>query len=80
MAFALSQDGPDGEVHVEIAGADGAEEVALAQIARLLSLDHDARDYPEVGRRVPGVGALMDEHRGLRPTLFGAPYEAGRGG
>jgi DNA-3-methyladenine glycosylase II len=76
VAFALTQAGPDAEVHVEIAGADGAEEVALAQIARLLSLDHDARDYPEVGRRVPVVGALMDQHRGLRPTLFGAPYEA----
>lgn len=37
VAFALRQDGPDAEVHVEIAGADGAEEVALAQIARACS-------------------------------------------
>jgi DNA-3-methyladenine glycosylase II len=76
VAFALTQDAPDGDVHVEIAGADGVEDVALAQVARLLSLDHDARDYPEVGRRLPAVGALMAAHPGLRPTLFGGPYEA----
>lgn len=76
VAFAVRQSAPDAEVHVEIAGADGVEHVALAQFARLLSLDHDARDYPEVGRRDPAIGRLMAEHSGLRPTLFGAPYEA----
>lgn len=76
VAFALRQARADADVHVEIAGAEGAEEVALAQLARLLSLDHDARDYPEVGRRVPAIGRLMADRYGLRPTLFGAPYEA----
>ncbi|GLZ49555.1 hypothetical protein Acsp06_57400 [Actinomycetospora sp. NBRC 106375] len=76
VAFALRQDAPDGPVTVEVAGADGAEDVALAQIARILSLDHDARDYPEVGRRLPAIGDLMAAYPGLRPTLFGGPYEA----
>ena len=79
IAFAVRQDGPDAAVHVEIAGAGGREEIedtALAQIARVLSLDHDARDYPDVGLRDPAIGRLMAAHRGLRPTLFGAPYEA----
>jgi DNA-3-methyladenine glycosylase II len=76
VAFAVTQDVPDGVVHVEIAGAGDAEDVALAQLARLLSLDHDARDHPEVGRRLPAIGRLMAQHPGLRPTLFGGPYEA----
>jgi DNA-3-methyladenine glycosylase II len=76
VAFALRQAAPDGAVEVEIAGAEGLEDVALAQIARVLSLDHDARDYPEVGHRLPAVGRLMAAHAGLRPTLFGGPYEA----
>lgn len=76
VAYALHQAAADGPVEVEIAGADGAEDRALAQVARLLSLDHDARDYPEVGRGVPAIGRLMAAHPGLRPTLFGGGYEA----
>jgi DNA-3-methyladenine glycosylase II len=74
LAFALTQERPDGEVHVEVAGTDDTP-AALAQIARLVSLDHDARDYPEVGVRVPAIGRLMAAAPGLRPTLFGSPYE-----
>ncbi|GAA4775258.1 DNA-3-methyladenine glycosylase [Actinomycetospora chlora] len=76
VAFALRQATPDGPVEVEVAGADGAEHVALAQVTRMLSLDHDARDYPDVGRRLPAIGRLMAGQPGLRPTLFGGPYEA----
>lgn len=76
VAFALRQDAPDGPVEVGIAGADGAEDRALAQVTRMLSLDHDARDYPAVGERLPAIGRLMAAHPGLRPTLFGGPYEA----
>lgn len=75
LAFALTQDRPDGEVRVEIAGADDPER-ALAQVARIVSLDHDARDYPDVGDRLPTIGRLMAAAPGLRPTLFGSPYEA----
>jgi DNA-3-methyladenine glycosylase II len=80
VGFALTQGGPDGPVRVEIAGVDHADvEVtarALAQVARIVSLDHDARDYPHVSARVPAIGRLMAAAPGLRPTLFGSPYEA----
>lgn len=75
VAVALTQDHPDAEVHVEVAGTDDTQR-ALAQVARLVSLDHDARDYPDVGARVPAIGRLMADAPGLRPTLFGSPYEA----
>jgi DNA-3-methyladenine glycosylase II len=42
----------------------------------VLSLDHDATGYPEVGQRDPVVGALMEIRPGLRPPLFHSPYEA----
>jgi len=60
---------------VEVAGTRRLEAVA-AQVARMFSLDVDARAYPEVGAREPRVGALMCAHRGLRPVLFASPYEA----
>jgi DNA-3-methyladenine glycosylase II len=46
------------------------------QTARLLSLDHDARGFIEVGRRDPVIGQLQAAAPGLRPTLFHSPYEA----
>lgn len=46
------------------------------QVARMLSLDVDATDYPLVGRRDPVVGRIMRAHPGLRPVLFPSPYEA----
>jgi DNA-3-methyladenine glycosylase II len=46
------------------------------QTARILSLDHDAGDYPAVGERDPAIGRLQREHPGLRPVLFHSPYEA----
>ena len=51
---------------------------ALAQCARLVSLDHyAARLVRRSSRRgSPPSARLLDEHHGLRPTLFGALYEA----
>jgi DNA-3-methyladenine glycosylase II len=45
------------------------------QVARILSLDHDATTYPAVGRRDPAIGALMKTLPGLRPVNFSSPYE-----
>ncbi len=47
-----------------------------AQVARVLSLDHDARSYDEVGARDPVIGRLQQAAVGLRPPLFYSPYEA----
>ena len=75
VAVAVRQRVDDGPVEVEVIGpADG--EAALAQTARVLSLDRDAASYPEVGERDPVVGRLMTRLPGLRPPLFHSPYEA----
>ncbi|HEY7009601.1 MAG TPA: hypothetical protein VH395_11715 [Jatrophihabitantaceae bacterium] len=46
------------------------------QTARLLSLEHDARGFAEVGRRDPVIGRLQLAAPGVRPSLFCSPYEA----
>jgi len=47
-----------------------------AQVARVLSLDHDATGFEGVAERDPVVAALMKVAPGLRPPLFYSPYEA----
>jgi DNA-3-methyladenine glycosylase II len=47
-----------------------------AQVARLLSLDVDGREFPAVGVRDPVVAALQARYPGLRPVGFYSPYEA----
>lgn len=62
-------------VHGTITGrADPA--AVRRQVARMLSLDHDARDFLQVGQRDPGIGRLQSAVPGLRPVLFYSPYEA----
>jgi DNA-3-methyladenine glycosylase II len=60
-----------GEVH----GA-GSLDTVQVQVARMLSLDHDARDFAAVGRRDPVLRRLQLAAPGLRPPLFHSPYEA----
>jgi DNA-3-methyladenine glycosylase II len=76
-AVAVTQDG-DGTVHVAVTGAtDGVDTGAVArQVARVLSLDHDADGYAGLADRDPVIGRLMDAAPGLRPPLFYSPYEA----
>lgn len=50
--------------------------VVERQVARILSLDTDATDYPDVGKRDPVIGRLQERYPGLRPVLFFSPYEA----
>src|SRR5579859_6891777 len=64
----------DGEVKIEVSGTDSVD-AAAAQVARIYSLDHDATEYPAVGRRDPRVGRLMQALPGLRPICFTSPYE-----
>lgn len=73
----VRQRDPDGPVAVELQLRDGAEaEVALGQVARILSLDHDARRFERLGDADPVLGALQRAHPGQRPVLFASPYEA----
>lgn len=46
------------------------------QVLRMLSLDHDANAYVDIGRRDDVVGDLQRLAPGLRPPLFHSPYEA----
>ncbi len=70
-------DGDDGPVHVELQLGGGADPAAaLAQVARIVSLDHDGEGFAAVGERDPVLGALQRAHPGQRPVLFPSPYEA----
>jgi DNA-3-methyladenine glycosylase II len=78
VAFALTQDAVDGPVTVEITGT-GDPDAARAQVARILSLDHDASGLVgpgSVATRDPAVGAVLARSYGRRPTLFPSVYEA----
>lgn len=84
VAFALDDFSGHAAVHVRQEGASLRGELAgigdvvavESQLARVLSLDHDARDYPRIGERDPVVGRLQRERPGFRPVLFPSPYEA----
>lgn len=73
-AVALRQDA-DGVVRGDVQGT-GQLEAVRAQVARILSLDRDGRDWAEVGRRDPVLGGLQARRPGFRPVLFHSPYEA----
>jgi DNA-3-methyladenine glycosylase II len=76
-AVLRQDDEPNGPVTVDLILRDGAEaKVALAQVARIVSLDHDGAGFLEVGRADPIIGELQRAHPGQRPVLFGSPYEA----
>lgn len=73
----LAQPEPDGPLTVELHTRGGADPVAaLAQVARILSLDHDGREFIRVGERDPVLHQLQRAHPGQRPVLFHSPYEA----
>ena len=87
MAFCL--DGYEGHAGVEVRqdaagtvhgtarvrGGAGLDAV-VRQVARVLSLDHDATEFLRVGERDPVIGRLQAAAPGLRPPLFYSPYEA----
>jgi DNA-3-methyladenine glycosylase II len=70
---AVRQDGDS--VHVDVHG-DADPDVVTAQVARILSLDHDGEEFLAVGQRDPVVGRLQAVAPGLRPPQFHSPYEA----
>ena len=71
-------------VHGTISGISGRDssatsadrEAVAAQVARVLSIDHDATGYEAVGDRDPVIARLLQAAPGLRPPLFYSPYEA----
>jgi DNA-3-methyladenine glycosylase II len=57
-------------------GGGGDLEAAADQVRRFLSLDVDARGWPDVARRDPVIAGAQDALPGLRPCGFHSPYEA----
>jgi DNA-3-methyladenine glycosylase II len=72
-AAEVTQDGQAAMVTVE---GEGDLEAAAAQVSRFLSLDIDARAWPEVGRRDLVIAEAQQQLPGLRPCGFHSPYEA----
>jgi DNA-3-methyladenine glycosylase II len=50
-------------------------EAAIAQAARIFTLDVDGSAYPDVARRDPAQQPVMDALPGLRPVAFPSAYE-----
>jgi DNA-3-methyladenine glycosylase II len=72
----LREPEPDGPVTVELElRGEPDPDVALAQVARVVSLDHDGAAFARVGENDPVIGALQRAHPGQRPVLFHSPYE-----
>ena len=67
----------DADVTVELHTTSGADaSAAVAQAARIVSLDHDGEEFVRAGERDPVIGKLQRAHPGQRPVLFHSPYEA----
>ncbi len=60
---------------ISMAGG-GDLKAATDQVRRFLSLDVDARGWPNVARRDPVIADAQDQLPGLRPCGFHSPYEA----
>ncbi len=71
---AIHQDA-GGVIHGQVQGSRDLPAVR-AQVARILSLDRDGREWPAVGKRDPVLGDLQARRPGFRPVLFHSPYEA----
>jgi DNA-3-methyladenine glycosylase II len=71
----LTQPAVDGPVIGRVA-ATADPDMAQRQAARSVSLDHDGRGWPEVGRRDPVIGGLQSTYHALRPVCFYSAYEA----
>lgn len=65
----------NGTVHGDVFG-DGDPETIRAHVARVLSLDHDARGFVAIGERDRVMARLLAAAPGFRPPLFYSPYEA----
>ena len=60
---------------ISLAG-DGDLQAAADQVLGFLSLDIDARGWPDVARRDPVIADAQAQLPGLRPCGFHSPYEA----
>jgi DNA-3-methyladenine glycosylase II len=66
----------EGSTACVVVTGGGDLEAAAAQACRFLSLDIDARGWPDVARRDPVIADAQDKLPGLRPCGFHSAYEA----
>lgn len=68
----------DGAVHgtIDAVAGDASRDAVIRQVARVLSLDHDATEYEAIATRDRVLAPLFAAAPGLRPPLFYSPYEA----
>ena len=59
-----------------VVSGSGDLAAAAAQVCRFLSLDVDARGWPQVAERDPIIADAQAQLPGLRPCGFHSPYEA----
>jgi DNA-3-methyladenine glycosylase II len=73
----LRQSAADQEITVELQSTKTADpELALKQIARIISIDYDGNEFLGVGERDRVIAELQTRFPGHRPVLFHSPYEA----
>jgi DNA-3-methyladenine glycosylase II len=73
----LRQSATDREIAVELQHTRTADpELALKQIARIISIDYDGNEFLGVGKRDRVIAELQTRLPGHRPVLFHSPYEA----
>jgi DNA-3-methyladenine glycosylase II len=73
----LRQAAADQEIAVELQTTKTADpELALKQIARIISIDYDGNEFLGVSERDRVIGELQTRFPGHRPVLFHSPYEA----
>jgi len=73
----LRQSAADQEITVELQSTKTADpELALKQIARIISIDYDGNKFLGVGQRDRVIAELQTRFPGHRPVLFHSPYEA----
>jgi DNA-3-methyladenine glycosylase II len=65
-----------GTVARVVVSGPGDLESAAGQVLRFLSLDIDAREWPDDGDRDPVIARAQEQLPGLRPCGFHSPYEA----
>jgi DNA-3-methyladenine glycosylase II len=75
-AGALIRQRSPGSVVVDIYGPPELADTVAVQVRRVLSLDVDGGGFTDVGARDPVVAQFQAARPGLRPVLFGSPYEA----
>src|SRR5258708_3087999 len=64
-----------GSIHGELARTGDAGAIR-SQVARILSLDHDATGLSKIAARDKVIAALLAKQPGFRPVCFPSPYEA----